>query len=117
MMDAYMIWKILAWACLLFIVIATLGPIGTRPVTGFSVTLERFAAFGVLGSLFTLAYPKQIYAIAMFLVLAVVFLETFQLLSPGRHGRIVDVVEKSAGVLVGIAIVWLSCWIDFQTKH
>ena len=80
----------------------------TRPASGLPVPLERFAAFAVVGLLFVFAYPKRVGVIAVFLVVVAILLEALQLLSPDRHARVLDAVEKVAGVISGIALgVWL----------
>jgi hypothetical protein len=50
---------ILAASCVLVsAAFVTLPPIGLRPETG-SVGIERFFAYGLLGTLFIIAYPQH----------------------------------------------------------
>ena len=99
---------IAAWTCLAFIAYATLSPIDARPALSSSAALEHFAAFALLGALFCLAYPKyRIFVFAMVLGSAIL-LELAQLMTPDRHGELVDALQKIAGGSFGIfAIVGL----------
>jgi VanZ family protein len=91
-----------AWALLAFIVYATISPIQDRPRLPTSVSLERFGAFLVLGALFCLAYPRQAVLVCLIVIGSAMLLEFAQLLTPDRHGRIHDAIEKMAGGAVGI---------------
>jgi len=53
--------RFLAWISLAFIAIFTLAPIGFRPESGFSPTIERFSAFAAVGLVFALAYPRKLW--------------------------------------------------------
>jgi VanZ family protein len=97
--------RIAAWSALAVIVLVTLGPISARPVfVATSAQAERLAAFGVLGLLFGLAYPGRWRIVLILLTGAAISLEALQLLMPGRHGRLPDLVAKLGGGLGGMAI-------------
>jgi hypothetical protein len=56
---------IAAWACLIFIIYATLSNLSGRPrltenESALIVVVERFGAYCLLGLLFRLAYPGRI---------------------------------------------------------
>ncbi|WP_349627439.1 hypothetical protein [Rhodopseudomonas palustris] len=95
--------RIAAWACLAGIAFATLSPIGLRPTTGVSPSIERFAAFALVGALFAAAYPRYILFAAAIVIGAAVLLELIQLLEPSRHGRLFDASVKLAGGTLGLA--------------
>ena len=91
------------WLALAFIAYATLSPIDDRPAIA-APQFEHFAAFGLVGLAFGLAYPKR-----LIWVVAIVFggafgLEALQLLTPDRHGRLLDAAVKAAGGICGIGI-------------
>ncbi len=90
-----------AWTLLAFIAYATISPI--RPSLFTSPSLERLAAFAFLAALFCLAYPRHILLVCLIVLGSAVLLEIVQLLTPDRHGRIQDAIEKIAGGVVGIA--------------
>ena len=90
-----------AWAVLAFIVYATISPIQDRPTLPTSSSFEHLAAFAVLGTLFCAAYPRQIVLVCLIVLGGAVLLEIMQLLTPDRHGRIQDAIEKMAGGFVG----------------
>jgi hypothetical protein len=96
-----------SWACLIFIVYATLVSAHARPELTQSepmlvVFVERFAAYGVLGGLFRLAYPSRVCAVWVIVLGSAVILELLQILIPDRDARIIDAVEKMAGGATGL---------------
>jgi glycopeptide antibiotics resistance protein len=93
----------LAWLLLAAIAFVTLAPIGFRPTTGYSPTIERFLAFGAVGFLFALAYPRRLWLIVVVVLGAAVAFEALQLVSASRHGRAFDLAVKLAGGGFGIA--------------
>jgi VanZ family protein len=93
---------ITAWAVLCFIAYATLSPIAARPTLPTSPGIEHIAAFAVLGVLFCLAYPRHTVLVCMIVFGAAIILEMAQLITPDRHGRIQDAIEKVAGGAAGI---------------
>jgi VanZ family protein len=91
------------WLALAFIVYATLSPISDRPVVA-GPHLEHFAAFALMGIAFGLAYPNRILLVVAIVVGSAFGLEALQLLTPDRHGRLVDALVKAAGGVCGISI-------------
>jgi VanZ family protein len=91
------------WLALAFIVYATLSPIDDRPVIA-SAHLEHFAAFGLVGLAFALAYPNRLLLIVAIVVGSAFGLEALQLLTPDRHGRVVDALIKAMGGVCGISV-------------
>jgi uncharacterized membrane protein len=92
--------RIAAWLLVFAIAVVTVCPIGLRPVTGLSVDLERFAAFGVVGLFFGLAYPRHKLVVLAAVVAIAAGLEAMQYLAPSRHGRVHDFeVKAMAGAL------------------
>jgi VanZ family protein len=94
---------ITGWLTLAFIVYATLCPIDARPVLA-GPQFEHFAGFALLGLAFGLAYPSRLLLVVAIVVGSAVTLEALQLLTPDRHGRILDALVKAAGGLCGIGI-------------
>jgi hypothetical protein len=92
---------IVGWLALAFIIYATLSPIDARPVL-VGPQFERFAAFALLGLAFGFAYPRRLLLVVAIVVGSAVTLEALQLLTPDRHGRILDALVKAAGGLCGI---------------
>ncbi|GAC1413030.1 MAG: hypothetical protein NVSMB6_14940 [Burkholderiaceae bacterium] len=93
-----------AWALLAFIVYATISPIQNRPTISRSADLEHLLAFAVLGGLFCLAYPRRIVLVSFIVLGSAITLELLQLVTPDRHARILDAIEKMAGGAVGVVI-------------
>jgi VanZ family protein len=92
-----------AWALLAFIAYATITPVQDRPNLSDSAALEHIAAFAALGGLFCLAYPRRTVLVCLVVLGSAALLEMMQLLTPDRHGRLLDAIEKMAGGAAGIA--------------
>ncbi|CAM5396367.1 hypothetical protein MAUB1S_06747 [Mycolicibacterium aubagnense] len=92
---------------LALIVFATLSPIGLRPHLG-DANLERALAYLLLGSALALSFPRHAMRMAVFVVGIAAVLEALQLIDPGRHGRIEDMIVKAAAGLIGIGVVVLA---------
>ena len=78
--------------------------------TSITRRLALLAAFAVLGALFCLAYPRHVAFVCLIVLGSAVLLEFMQLLTPDRHGRIQDAIEKmtggAAGIVAGRAIIY-----------
>ena len=94
--------SVAAWSLLAFIAYATISPIQVRPTLPAPTSFEHLTAFAVLGLLFCLAYPRHIALVCLIVLGSAVLLEIMQLLTPDRHGRIQDAIEKMAGGVLGI---------------
>jgi VanZ family protein len=94
-----------AWGLLAFIAYATISPIQDRPtLPATSTSFEHIAAYAVLGLLFCLTYPRQAALVCLIVLGSAMLLEILQLLTPDRHGRIQDAIEKIAGGVVGVVV-------------
>jgi hypothetical protein len=91
------------WLALAFIVYATLSPINARPVLA-GPQFEHFAAFALTGLAFGLAYPHRFLFVFAIIVGSAFGLEALQLLTPDRHGRVLDALVKAAGGICGISV-------------
>ncbi|MCK1518857.1 VanZ family protein [Bradyrhizobium sp. 17] len=102
---------IAGWLVLGAIAFVTLGPVHDRPQVA-PPHLEHFAAFLVLGLVFSLAYPNRSIHAVTIAVGGAILLEGLQLLTPDRHGRLVDTMTKVAGAASGIMLarVALNSW-------
>jgi VanZ family protein len=89
------------WLLILAIALFTLSPIELRPTTSAPVSLERFAAFAVIGAFLRLGYPKHRLLILILLIGIIGCLEVAQNFVPGRHGRLPDGLWKASGALFG----------------
>ncbi|MET3911276.1 VanZ family protein [Bradyrhizobium sp. S3.3.6] len=103
---------IAGWLALAFIAFATLAPIQDRPMVA-NLHLEHFAAFAAMGLAFAVGSPRRPIVIAATMVASAVVLESLQLLTADRHGRIVDAFVKATGGVCGVGIgqviaSWLS---------
>jgi VanZ family protein len=99
-----------AWGLLAFIAYATITSIQSRPTLPSSSSFEHLAAFAALGLLFSLAYPKHTTLVCVIVFGSAVLLEVMQLLTPDRHARLADALQKLMGGAVGIAGITVARW-------
>ncbi len=95
---------LLAWVSLGYIVYVTLSPIGLRPVASNNPAYERFGAYAIVGISFGLAYRGRVFMSLGIVVGAAIALEGLQYLTPDRHGRLVDLLEKASGGVLGVSV-------------
>ena len=92
---------IVGWVVLVFITFATLTPIQGRPRLA-GLQLEHFAAFAVMGFAFAFGITRRTLAVLAMVILSALALEGMQLLTPDRHGRILDAAVKVIGGACGV---------------
>jgi hypothetical protein len=95
---------LLAWVSLGYIVYVTLSPIGLRPIVTSNPAYERVMAYAIVGVLFCLAYPGRVWMALGIVVGTAIGLEGLQYLTPDRHGRLADLLEKLSGGLLGVLV-------------
>jgi len=95
------------WLVLALIAFATLSPIQDRPVVA-QPHLEHFVAFLLLGLAFSLAYPSRAFFVVAVVLGSAVGFEALQLLTPDRHGRVLDAAVKALGGICGITVSQLA---------
>lgn len=94
--------RILGWSLLVGVIVATLAPIGLRPVTDAPAALERFGAYAAVSFLFAFGYPHRRWQILVILSVVAGAMEALQMVEATRHGRFEDVAVKIAGCWVGV---------------
>lgn len=107
-----------AWIAMLAIAYATLTRVGfvysiyfklepwlLHPEMRTYAHFEHFIAFGFLGALFALAYPKRPFLVCCIIFGGAALLEIAQTLTPDRHGTLVDALDKLAGGGAGILLI------------
>lgn len=99
--------RVLAWAGLAFIAFATLSPIDLRPTSELPPNIERFFAFAAVGAMFAIAYPRHLWLTCAVVLGAALALEILQMISPSRHGHVLDAVVKMSGGTIGLTAGWL----------
>jgi VanZ family protein len=101
-----------AWACLAFIVFATLCSAQLRPElaaveSDSIVLLEHVGAFFLLGLLFSISHRRRHGLVFLIVFGSAIVLELLQLVVPDRDARLVDAAEKLVGG--GLGIVATQC--------
>ena len=100
------VFLVAGWLALGAVAFMTLGPVHDRPQVAPS-HWEHFSAFVLLGIVFALAYPNRPMRAVLIVVGSAILLEVLQLLTPDRHGRLVDAMTKVAGAVSGITLARL----------
>lgn len=109
--------RILAWLLLAGLVFVTLSPINLRPISPLPTQVERAGALALVGFAFALAYPRRIWLVAILVLGSTTLLELFQLASPSRHGRLVDLAVKLSGGSAGLIVGWLATrWLERHNR-
>lgn len=99
--------RVVAWALLIGLLVVTLEPDQFRPVSTLPLQWEHALAVALIGFVFALAYPRHIIAVSLVVLGATVLLELLQLVTPTRHGRLVDVAFKLAGGGAGLFLGYI----------
>ncbi len=99
--------RVVAWLLLAGLIYATLSPNDMRPVSPLPTQGERAITLAVIGFVFALAYPRRMVLVAIIVLGATIGLELLQLVTPSRHGRLIDVSAKLLGAALGLAAGWI----------
>jgi VanZ family protein len=96
------VFQVVAWLLILAIVMLSLGPPSTRPVTGAGHNFEHLLIFVATGAAFGLGYPRRFSLLPIALLTFTAVIEIAQMLVPGRHARLSDFLTDAAASCVGI---------------
>ncbi|GJD43933.1 hypothetical protein AFCDBAGC_1795 [Methylobacterium cerastii] len=95
--------RVTAWLVVAALVFVTLSPIGLRPSVA-PANVERALAYGALGMLFVLAYPRRWPVVLAGVVALAAILELGQGLTLTRHGRLSDFLVKGGAAMLGTVL-------------
>ena len=96
--------QIVAWLLIVAILMLSLGPPSTRPVTGAGNNLEHLLIFVAMGAAFGLGYPRRFLLLPVALLAFTGAIEVAQMMVPGRHARMSDFLTDAAATCVGIGL-------------
>ena len=96
--------QVVAWLLALAIVMLSLGPASTRPVTGAGHDFEHLLIFAATGGAFGLGYPRRIWLLPLALLAFSGAIELAQMMVPGRHARLSDFLTDAAASCVGLGL-------------
>jgi VanZ family protein len=102
--------RTLAFTAIAIVVALTLGPVGVRSMSPVDPGWDRALAYAVIGFLLILSFPRHRWRVIVGVLVMIVGLEAAQELLPDRHGRLVDVIEKSIGAGLGAAAAAGALW-------
>jgi VanZ family protein len=101
--------QVVAWLLALTIVLLSVGPPSTRPVTGTNHNFEHLAIFLTMGTAFGFGYPRRVMLLPIALIGFSAAIEITQMLVPGRHARLgdflTDALASCLGTLVSLLLV------------
>jgi VanZ family protein len=96
----YVAMRIIAWACVIGLAVASWTPGQEMVRTGFNTRLEHTTAYLMAGIAVLAAYPKKPpWLIAVLLGVYAGVLELGQMYVPGRHAAVPDWLASSGGVV------------------
>ncbi len=93
-----------SWLIILGLVIVTIVPADERPVTALEHDWEHFAAFGLAGLMFGLAYAGHLSVLCLSAIVFTLALELSQIPLATRHARAEDFVVDAVGACLGIVV-------------
>ena len=96
--------QVIAWLLALTIILLSLGPPSTRPVTGTGHSFEHLAIFLATGAAFGFGYSSRGMVLPLALVGFSAAIEIAQMLVPGRHARLGDFLADAAASCLGVAV-------------
>jgi uncharacterized membrane protein len=104
-MTARRLFRFIAWACVAAIVLLSLVSPSLRPVTRLPHNFEHLAIFAITG--LALGYPGRLARNVTLLVIFAGAIELAQVVTPGRHPRLIDFVVDAASACAGAALAAL----------
>jgi VanZ family protein len=106
-MTARGAFRVIAWVCVVAIVVLSLVSPALRPITKLPHNVEHLAIFAITGLALALGYPGRLARNMMLLVVFAGTIELAQFVTPGRHPRLIDFVVDAASACVGAALAAL----------
>jgi VanZ family protein len=92
--------RLIAWACVIGLAVASWTPGQEMIRTGYNTRFEHAAAYLIAGIAVLIAYPRRPpWSIAALLCAYAGALEFGQIYIPGRHAAMLDWLASSSGVL------------------
>ena len=101
------IFQVAAWLLVLAIVVLSVGPPSTRPITGAGHALEHLSIFLATGLAFALGYPRRFWSLCLPLLAFTAAIEVAQTLIPGRHARVNDFLLDATASCFGVGLSYL----------
>lgn len=95
--------RVAAWSLAGLITILTIVPPDIRPETPLPHNVEHFAIFAAAGWAFGMGYSDRKFTIASLLVFASA-IELSQLVVPGRHARLSDLIVDAVALVIADVI-------------
>lgn len=96
--------SVVGWTLLCVVVYASLYPLNHRPVLATSTSLEHTAAYAAIGLFLCRAYPRHFALMVLVVIGSAAILELLQLLTPDRHARWIDALDKMCGGGIGLIV-------------
>ena len=106
-MTARRVFRVMAWVCVVAIIVLSLVSPSLRPVTILPHNLEHLAIFTITGLALGLGYPGHLARNVALLVTFAGAIELAQFVTPGRHPRLIDFLVDAASACVGAVLAEL----------
>jgi VanZ family protein len=101
------IFQVAGWLLILAIIVLSLGPPSSRPVTGAGHDFEHLLIFLATGLAFGLGYLRWFWSLSLALLTFAAAIEIAQMLVPGRHARLSDFLVDAAASSLGVGLSYL----------
>lgn len=105
-----------AWGCVVLIAVLSLLPAEDMVRTPLGGHVEHMTAYAGTAALLRLSYPRQGKRIAVAMSMYAGLLELLQNLAPGRHPAVADWFFSSAGALLGIVLIHVTCQVWWRRR-
>ena len=99
--------RIVGWSLAAAIVVLSVVPPASRPVTATPHDFEHFLIYWATGLAFALGYERKQGLLAILLLIFTASVEIVQLFVPGRHARLSDFIVDAGAVVTGLIVVIL----------
>jgi VanZ family protein len=108
------------WLLAAAILLLSLIPARTMPMTGAPRGLEHLLVFVAMGLAFGLGHRNRLWMLMPALVIFAGAIELVQLAAPGRHPRlsdfIVDAISTCGGLILALALVRFAEWVRSRAR-
>ena len=97
----------MAWLLAFAIIVLSLGPASSRPVTGAGHNFEHLLIFLATGVAFGFGYLHRFWLLPIALLGFAALIEITQMWVPGRHARLSDFLVDVGALYLGLGVSYL----------
>jgi VanZ family protein len=108
--------RVVAWLLLSAVVVLSVVPANSRPITFVPHKAEHAAIFLAAGICFGMAYLGREWLLSIGAIIFCAAIELLQLYVPGRHARLSDFIVDATAAVLGVlaGCILLRTWFVFR---